>query len=236
MLLQLLQNLFRFASLRDATKRARDYARARYIQSVVLPFPHHTTTRHAHHIPTTHDTTHDAHTNRTQAYTVTIRFAPAARSSPPRASRARRPTTTTTTLNPSHEHTHTHPTPRHRHRHRHPRAPHTARARLAQNVCTHSCGRLRVIRSRANERASRRIASHLCRIVPVKRIDDRIERADVTAQHRLRAHRPRVRARLPTIRRSPSSPGDARGGSRPIMTRGIHTARRSAARVLASPY
>ena len=103
MLLQLLQNLFRFASLRDATKRARDYARARYIQSVVLPFPHHTTTRHAHHIPTTHDTTHDAHTNRTQAYTVTIRFAPAARSSPPRASRARRPTTTTTTLNPSHE-------------------------------------------------------------------------------------------------------------------------------------
>ena len=190
MLLQLLQNLFRFASLRDATKRART------VHSVSRPSlftPHNDATRTPHHARHHTRRAHQPHAGIHRREPRAIRAR--ARSSPPRASRARRPTTTTTTLNPSHEHTHTHtshpiptPTPSTRTTH-HTHA--TNHARIMNSFIRmvvrsrHSFIRLRSCSfvSRVS-RVAHRIASH--RIAPVP------HRARKT--HR-RSHRARRRHR-----------------------------------------
>jgi len=199
MLLQLLQNLFRFASLRDATKRARA------VHSVSRPSlftPHNDATRTPHHARHHTRRAHQPHAG------IHRREPRAIRDSRPReifpSPRLARASTHYHHHHPkpiARAHTHTHIPP---HAHAHAiHAHHTPHARdqsRTHHAFIHSFvwSFARVIHSfvfvrlarLAHRIASHRIASHLCRIVPVKRIDDRIERADVTAQHRIRTHRP----------------------------------------------
>jgi hypothetical protein len=168
MLLQLLQKLFRFASLRDATKRARDYARAQYIQSVILPFftPHNDATRTPHH-HTRHHTTRTP-TARMHTTSRIARESRAPRDLPFPALRARveppPPPPPPAPIARAHTHTHTHPTPSPRHAHA-IHAHHTPHARPITSIPKR--GRL-VVRSlgRIHPIPSHRIASSsssLCR-------------------------------------------------------------------------